>query len=151
MRTSSVALIVVAALGLWSAGGAQAHGPGYWVSPHVSFGVGIGLGYPYAYPYRPYPYYYPYYPGYFGVEVWPRARTPAPASQAGRTQLKQLYVYPAGGQSAQQLADDRYACHTWSVDQTGFDPTLGAGSVDQADAYARAMTACLEARNYVVR
>jgi hypothetical protein len=33
------------------------------------------------------------------------------------------YIYPSKGQSAQQQDRDRYECHTWSVQQTGFDPT----------------------------
>lgn len=35
----------------------------------------------------------------------------------------QQYVYPAKGQSAQQQKKDESACHTWAVQQTGFDPT----------------------------
>jgi outer membrane lipoprotein SlyB len=33
-----------------------------------------------------------------------------------------LFVYPSGGQSDEQLADDRYACHQWAVQESGFDP-----------------------------
>ena len=33
------------------------------------------------------------------------------------------YIYPSKGQSAQQQDRDRYECHTWAVQQTGFDPT----------------------------
>ena len=54
-------------------------------------------------------------------------------------------------QSAAQTADDRYQCHVWAAGESGHDPTLGAGSRDEADSYARAFTACMEARNYVVR
>ena len=32
------------------------------------------------------------------------------------------YVYPAKGQSPQQQKTDEGACHTWAVQQTGFDP-----------------------------
>lgn len=35
---------------------------------------------------------------------------------------QQLYVYPTQGQSQEQLNQDRYQCHTWAVQQTGFDP-----------------------------
>jgi hypothetical protein len=35
----------------------------------------------------------------------------------------QLVVYPAHGQSPQQLERDRYECHVWAVQQTGFDPS----------------------------
>jgi hypothetical protein len=117
----------------------------YRSSSYVSFG--IGYGHPYYRPYR-------YYPrSYVGVSLWPR-----PLSRRVRTRertrevgAQQLYVYPAAGQTQQQLSNDRYDCHVWSVTQTDFDPTLGAGSKREADDYARAMTACLEARNYVVR
>ncbi|MBL8350326.1 MAG: hypothetical protein JNL87_08405 [Burkholderiaceae bacterium] len=34
----------------------------------------------------------------------------------------QQYVYPAKGQSAQQQTSDESACHTWAVQQTGYDP-----------------------------
>jgi hypothetical protein len=37
--------------------------------------------------------------------------------------MPRLYVYPAHGQSEQQLERDRYECHTWAVAQTGFDPS----------------------------
>jgi hypothetical protein len=69
----------------------------------------------------------------------------------------QLFVYPKAGQSEQVQADDRYECHRWSADQTGFDPTLPNGNVPEnlydskkAD-YQRAMKACLEARDYSVQ
>jgi hypothetical protein len=142
MRTLVLVIVAVAAAMLGAVDDAQAHGRGYRVYPSIGFGIGYGYYPPYRY----------YYPGYLGLQVWPRQRVRrVRASEQGETKLRQLYVYPAAGQSEQQLADDRYACHTWSVDQTGFDPTLGAGNADQADAYARAMTACLEARDYVVR
>lgn len=38
----------------------------------------------------------------------------------------QLYIYPSAGQSEQQLADDRYACHADAVTRSGFDPTREA-------------------------
>lgn len=34
-----------------------------------------------------------------------------------------LYVYPAKGQSDEQLAKDRYECHRWAVQESGFDPS----------------------------
>jgi hypothetical protein len=33
------------------------------------------------------------------------------------------YIYPSKGQNAQQQDRDQYECHTWAVQQTGFDPT----------------------------
>lgn len=46
--------------------------------------------------------------------------------------MPRLYVYPAKGQTADQLEHDRYECHTWAVQQTGFDPSRG-----DAQAYQR--------------
>lgn len=34
-----------------------------------------------------------------------------------------VIIYPAKGQSPDQQNRDRYDCHTWAVQQTGFDPT----------------------------
>ncbi len=35
---------------------------------------------------------------------------------------QQLFIYPTKGQSPEQQNRDRYECHTWAVQQTGFDP-----------------------------
>jgi YMGG-like Gly-zipper len=35
----------------------------------------------------------------------------------------QLYVYPLKKQSVEQQDRDRYECHRWAVQQTGFDPS----------------------------
>jgi len=37
--------------------------------------------------------------------------------------LGDVYIYPNKGQSQQQQSKDRYECHTWAVQQTGFDPS----------------------------
>jgi opacity protein-like surface antigen len=66
-------------------------------------------------------------------------------------------IYPKNGQTAEQESADRYACHSWARNQTGFDPTEPAGGVSPSEEasrraeYRRAMTACLEARGYDVR
>lgn len=36
---------------------------------------------------------------------------------------QQLFMYPAKGQNTAQQSRDRYECHSWSVGQTGFDPS----------------------------
>ena len=35
---------------------------------------------------------------------------------------QQMFIYPTQGQSQEQQNRDRYECHTWAVQQTGFDP-----------------------------
>ena len=36
---------------------------------------------------------------------------------------QQMYIYPTQNQSPDQQNRDRYECHIWAVQQTGFDPT----------------------------
>lgn len=62
-----------------------------------------------------------------------------------------IFVYPRNGQSEEQTAQDRYECHQWAVNQTGFDPTLGeaqSGTAQSPEDYRRAIIACLDGRGY---
>jgi hypothetical protein len=34
-----------------------------------------------------------------------------------------MFIYPSKGQSQAQQDKDRYECHSWAVQQTGFDPS----------------------------
>jgi len=64
-----------------------------------------------------------------------------------------LQITPRNGQTEQQLWSDRYACHDWARQQSGFDPSKPAAAPDASagmEQYRRAMTACLEARGYGV-
>lgn len=68
-----------------------------------------------------------------------------------------LFIYPKGDQNEEQQATDRYQCHRWAANETGFDPTKPGGNVPDGQnntkrlEYQRAMKACLEARNYSVQ
>lgn len=42
---------------------------------------------------------------------------------ANELAAQDLYIYPQKGQSAEQQGRDRYECHGWAAQQTGFDPT----------------------------
>jgi hypothetical protein len=70
---------------------------------------------------------------------------------------ERLFIYPKQDQSEQKQASDRYECHTWAKDESGFDPTLAGGGVPAEEnvrlreQYNRAMKACLEARGYSVQ
>jgi hypothetical protein len=64
---------------------------------------------------------------------------------------RDLYIYPAQGQSEQEQADDRYDCHRWAVDETGYDPLDDDYDAVLRDDYRRAITACLTGRGYTVR
>ena len=69
----------------------------------------------------------------------------------------ELFIYPMNGQNEQQQADDRYACHRWSVSQTNYDPSLSPENIStkslnrKREDYQRAMRACLEGKGYSVR
>jgi hypothetical protein len=63
----------------------------------------------------------------------------------------QVFLYPRNGQSDSQTQNDRYECHSWAVNQTGFDPTRPNGQSGNAADYRRAMIACLDARGYSAR
>lgn len=139
MRLGLMAAVAVAAW--WSLPAEASH-------RHYVFGPYLGLGY------GPYSWYSPWYgPGFgVGIHVGPRytVRRTRSSERTEQRALK-LYVYPAAGQSEAQTSEDRYQCHVWAADESGHDPTLGAGSRDEADDYTRAFTACMEGRNYVVK
>jgi hypothetical protein len=77
--------------------------------------------------------------------------------QAAAPEAEEIFAYPREGQNSERQSADRYACHSWAVDQTGFDPTLPLGGVSEGEAlsaradYQRAVEACLDARGYSVR
>ena len=139
--------LVLAVLGAiaFSSLPAEAGHPHYYFRPYVGFGYGF---------YGPYPYYSPWYGPSFGVGIHLDGRSSAkstPPAQSEAPRALKLFVYPAAGQSDAQTSEDRYQCHVWSADQSGHDPTLGAGSREEAESYTRAFTACMEGRNYVVK
>lgn len=97
--------------------------------------------------------YYLYEPARHGYVV---ARSPYGDGPDGdeaepEDQDEDLYVYPAQGQSEQQQADDRYECHRWSVQESGYDPIDSDYDADMRAGYLRALTACLTGRGYSVR
>ena len=87
----------------------------------------------------------------------------APPDDSGDTASTQappsddIFIYPKNGQSDDQQSKDRYECHSWATNQSGFDPTKAGGGVSPQDSgskrteYNRAMTACLEGRGYSVK
>ncbi len=86
--------------------------------------------------------------------------TTAPGGGAGNAAAApedKVFVYPRNGQSQKQQDKDRYECHSWAMEQSGFDPTVAHGGVstDQVNTksaqYHRAMEACLDGRGYTVK
>jgi hypothetical protein len=139
MRTIFLAMLGAAALSSVPAEASHRH----FYGPYVGFGYGF-----YG------PYYSPWYGSRFGVGIHVGDRYPVRrvrTTERGEQRALKLYVYPAAGQSEAQTSEDRYQCHVWAADQSGHDPTLGAGNRDDAESYTRAFTACMEGRNYVVK
>jgi Family of unknown function (DUF6515) len=68
-----------------------------------------------------------------------------------------IFIYPKNGQAEQDQSRDKYECHKWAQNQSGFDPTQPNGGVTSGDAsskraaYQRAIGACLEGRGYSVK
>jgi Outer membrane protein beta-barrel domain len=85
------------------------------------------------------------------------AQSPTQQGQAPIAAPGGISISPKNGQSEQQQAADRYACHSWAKNQTGFDPTLTNGGVSpnleasRRAEYRRAIVACLEGRGYGVQ
>ncbi len=48
------------------------------------------------------------------------------AAQAGEP-----FIYPSGGQSQEQLEQDKYECYTWAKQNSGFDPMQPPPSTTQ--------------------
>jgi hypothetical protein len=80
-----------------------------------------------------------------------------PPGAAAAAAADNVYIYPRNGQTQEQQAADRFECHDWAKNQTGFDPTQPGGGVAAGDngskreQYQRAQGACLEARGYSVK
>ena len=86
----------------------------------------------------------------------PEQRT-APA-QPPAVRSDSLTITSRNGQTEKQQWADRYECHKWAKDQSGFDPTLRAPPQmsseeinSHRDQYRRAFSACLEGRGYSVQ
>ena len=45
------------------------------------------------------------------------------SARCSYAQSNGMYIYPSKNQSQKQQDKDRYECHSWAVEQTGFDPT----------------------------
>ncbi len=121
------------------------------ILPHFYTTVWFG-GVPYYYAAGTYYRWYPEERGYIvteppeGVDVYEEPEIP-----------DELFVYPRAGQNEEMQALDRYECHRWAADETGFDPTRPGGNVPVDENFAlrtdynRATKACLEAREYSVQ
>lgn len=97
--------------------------------------------------------YYRWEPGTreYVVVQEPNGATEAMSQNGSEADSGELYAYPNQGQSADQTKRDRYECHLWAAQQSGYDPTYADQPTKSSDDYRRAMTACLVGRGYTVR
>ena len=49
-----------------------------------------------------------------------------PSSDENVRAITQIYFYPNRNQSAEMQSRDHYACYTWAMEQTGFDPSVSS-------------------------
>ena len=109
-------------------------------------------------------------PYYYANEVYYTQRAGGyvvvepPKGEASQTQPSEnnipsgrTFIYPRQGQSEETQATDRYECHRWAVNQTGYDPTMPPSEMQEAQTpqkktdYQQAMGACLDGRGYTVK
>ncbi len=76
---------------------------------------------------------------------------PAPPPPAYRSFVDELYAYPKGTQTPARTQTDKQECAQWAGGQVLADPWALPYSDAQKSNYVRAFSACMEARNYVVR
>ena len=55
-------------------------------------------------------------------------------SRPAVAQDNDIFIYPSKGQSQDQQDKDRYECHRWAVQQTGFDPSKPQAATSQTSA-----------------
>jgi opacity protein-like surface antigen len=83
----------------------------------------------------------------------PGQTTAAPSG----TRAENLTITAKNGQTQEQQWSDRYECHRWAKDQSGFDPSQPPHDISPNESasrngqYRRAFSACLEGRGYTVR
>ena len=133
------------------------------VAPPIGIGVGFLPPYYSTVWFGGAPYYYAdhtYYQWYPERREYVVTRPPENESVEVRSTPSsndEIFVYPKNGQSEAQQSDDRYECHSWAVQQSGFDPTRPSGGVAESEIefrradYRRAEGACLEGRGYSVK
>jgi hypothetical protein len=98
------------------------------------------------------PYYYAddvYYQWNSSVGAYEQVQPPAGLAESINSQApvsRDLFVFPNGGQTIEQLEHDREGCQQWAADQVGLDPKVAANRAK----FLRADEACLEARHYSV-
>lgn len=89
-----------------------------------------------------------YYEWNASVGAYEEVQPPAGLVENGQAPvLRDLFVFPNGDQTIEQLERDREDCRRWATEQFGLEPKMATNRAD----YLRADGACLEARDYSVQ
>ena len=82
----------------------------------------------------------------------PQNVQPVQTQQAPASSPYDPIAYPNNGQSAEQVAQDKYDCYRWSVEQSSFDPAdpSSPNAPAMIQVYRRSMVACLMGRGYTI-
>jgi hypothetical protein len=125
---------------------------GGWILPSYGFYFGSIPSYCKLVYWDGVPYYYAddvYYEWIGSVGAYEQVQPPAGLAESINSQapvLRDLFVFPNGDQTIEQLERDREECRRWAADQVGLGPKVAANRAN----YLRADGACLEARDYSV-
>jgi hypothetical protein len=132
--------------------GASARNHGGWIVPGYGFFFASIPAYCKLVYWEGVPYYYAddvYYEWSGTAGAYEQVQPPVGLAESvnnGAAALRDLFVFPNGAQSIEQLERDREECQRWAAEQIGIHPTVAAKRAD----YLRADGACLEARDYSV-
>ena len=82
----------------------------------------------------------------------PQNVEPAYTQQMPASSAYDPIAYPNNGQSQEQVAQDKYDCYRWSVEQSAFDPAdpNSPNAPAMIQVYRRSMVACLMGRGYTI-
>jgi len=83
------------------------------------------------------------------VVVSPPVSAPQPIQTSNSYDVA---AYPANGQTPQQIAQDRYECQRWAVEQSGFNPATAtyAPAPEVVTIYRQSLANCYSSRGYSV-
>lgn len=63
------------------------------------------------------------------------------ACLTGHALAQGLIIYPAKGQSPEQMEKDKFECYSWAKQQTGFDPMVSASTPQTPPAQSKGSVA----------
>ncbi len=125
-------------------------GQGGWILPGYGFYFASIPAYCKRIYWQGLPYYYAddiYYEWNASVGAYEQVQPPPGLTESTLAPaMRELFIFPNGDQTIEQLERDREECRRWADDQVGLDLKHAASRAN----FLRADSACLEARDYSV-